>query len=123
MPRRRLPPAVPILSAFFSPLPMQLTRERSPPNPSWRTRDERAISVTVPSATEIPAPSRLPTSCGRPQRPQGLEVARVGLVVVSHSSLIAEGLVQLAGQMAPSVAIRAAGGTDDGRIGTSFERI
>jgi PTS hybrid protein len=42
----------------------------------------------------------------------------VGLVVVSHSAKIAEGVVELAGQMAPEVRIRAAGGTDDGGIGT-----
>ena len=38
----------------------------------------------------------------------------VGLVVVSHSAKVAEGVVELAGQMAPDVRIRAAGGTDDG---------
>ena len=42
----------------------------------------------------------------------------VGLVVVSHSAKIAEGVVELARQMAPEVRIRAAGGTDDGGIGT-----
>jgi phosphoenolpyruvate---glycerone phosphotransferase subunit DhaM len=42
----------------------------------------------------------------------------VGLVVVSHSAKIAEGVVELAGQMAGAVRIRAAGGTDDGGIGT-----
>jgi PTS hybrid protein len=42
----------------------------------------------------------------------------VGLVVVSHSAKVAEGVVELAGQMAPNVRIRAAGGTDDGGIGT-----
>jgi PTS hybrid protein len=42
----------------------------------------------------------------------------VGLVVVSHSAKIAEGVVELAGQMAPDVRIQAAGGTDDGGIGT-----
>ncbi|WKK71186.1 dihydroxyacetone kinase phosphoryl donor subunit DhaM [Rathayibacter oskolensis] len=47
----------------------------------------------------------------------------VGLVLVSHSSLIARGLVELAAQMAPSVALVAAGGTDDDGIGTSFEKI
>jgi PTS hybrid protein len=47
----------------------------------------------------------------------------VGLVFVSHSALIAEGLVQLARQMAPDVALVAAGGTDDGGIGTSFDRV
>lgn len=47
----------------------------------------------------------------------------VGLVIVSHSARIAEGVVELAAQMAPTVAIIAAGGTDDGRIGTSFDRV
>jgi phosphoenolpyruvate---glycerone phosphotransferase subunit DhaM len=42
----------------------------------------------------------------------------VGLVVVSHSAKVAAGVVELAGQMAPDVRIRAAGGTDDGGIGT-----
>ncbi|MFC7430470.1 MULTISPECIES: dihydroxyacetone kinase phosphoryl donor subunit DhaM [unclassified Agrococcus] len=47
----------------------------------------------------------------------------VGLVVVSHAARIAEGIVELAGQMAGDVAIVAAGGTDDGGIGTSFDRV
>lgn len=47
----------------------------------------------------------------------------VALVVVSHSARIAEGAVELAGQMAPDVGLFAAGGTDDGRIGTSFELV
>lgn len=49
----------------------------------------------------------------------------VGLVIVSHSSKIAEGVVELAGQMAPNVLIVAAGGTGDSpaRIGTSLEKV
>lgn len=47
----------------------------------------------------------------------------VGLVFVSHSSKIAEGLVDLARQMAADVTLVAAGGTDDGGIGTSFDRV
>ena len=47
----------------------------------------------------------------------------VGLVFVSHSALIAEGLVELAAQMAPSVPLIAAGGTDEGGIGTSYDRV
>lgn len=47
----------------------------------------------------------------------------VGLVVVSHSEKIADGAVELAAQMAPDVVIVAAGGTDDGRIGTSLEKV
>ncbi|PWJ24686.1 phosphocarrier protein HPr /dihydroxyacetone kinase DhaM subunit [Branchiibius hedensis] len=47
----------------------------------------------------------------------------VGLVVVSHSAKIAQGVVDLAAQMAADVRIVAAGGTDDGGIGTSFEKV
>ncbi|MHA7209335.1 dihydroxyacetone kinase phosphoryl donor subunit DhaM [Arthrobacter sp. MDT1-65] len=51
----------------------------------------------------------------------------VGLVVVSHSEKIAEGVVELAAQMAPDVVLVAAGGAEDGagpaRIGTSFDRV
>ena len=47
----------------------------------------------------------------------------VTLVVVSHSEKIADGAVELAAQMAPDVLILPAGGTDDGRIGTSLERV
>lgn len=47
----------------------------------------------------------------------------VGLAIVSHSARLAEGVVELAAQMAPSVAIAAAGGTDDGSLGTSFDRV
>jgi phosphoenolpyruvate---glycerone phosphotransferase subunit DhaM len=42
----------------------------------------------------------------------------VGVVVVSHSAKVAEGVVELAAQMAGDVRIRAAGGTDEGGIGT-----
>ena len=62
----------------------------------------------------------------RRPRPRGREVAtpgKVGIVFVSHSPRIAEGLVDLARQMAPSAALVAAGGTDDGRIGTSFDLV
>jgi PTS hybrid protein len=48
----------------------------------------------------------------------------VGLVIVSHSARLAEGVVELAGQMAQGkVKISAAGGTLDGRLGTSVEKI
>jgi PTS hybrid protein len=40
------------------------------------------------------------------------------MVIVSHSAKIAEGTVELAAQMAGEVVIKAAGGTDDGGIGT-----
>jgi PTS hybrid protein len=48
---------------------------------------------------------------------------RVGIVFVSHSRQLADGLVALAGQMAGSVALVAAGGTDDDGIGTSFVKV
>lgn len=47
----------------------------------------------------------------------------VGIVFVSHSSQLAAGAVALAGQMAPSVPLLAAGGTDDDGIGTSFGKV
>lgn len=47
----------------------------------------------------------------------------VGILVVSHSASIATGTVELARQMAADVPLVAAGGTDDGGIGTSFEAI
>ena len=47
----------------------------------------------------------------------------VGIVFVSHSSRIAEGMVDLAGQMAGSVHLVAAGGTDEDGIGTSFTKV
>lgn len=47
----------------------------------------------------------------------------VSIVIVSHSSSIAEGAKELASQMAPEVSIAAAGGTGDGRIGTDAEKI
>jgi PTS hybrid protein len=48
----------------------------------------------------------------------------VSLVVVSHSAKLAEGVVELAGQMTHGkVAIVAAGGANDGTLGTSMDRI
>ncbi|MET3451766.1 dihydroxyacetone kinase phosphoryl donor subunit DhaM [Curtobacterium sp. 1544] len=47
----------------------------------------------------------------------------VGILIVSHSAAIATGTVELARQMASDVPLVAAGGTDDGGIGTSFEAI
>ncbi len=51
------------------------------------------------------------------------EPARVGIVFVSHSADLARGIVEVARQMAPSVALVAAGGTDDGGVGTSFVKV
>lgn len=47
----------------------------------------------------------------------------IAFVIVSHSAKLAEGVVELAQQMAKDVEFRAAGGTEDGGIGTSFDLI
>ena len=48
----------------------------------------------------------------------------IGLVLVSHSSLIADGLRDMVGQVAgDDVPVATAGGTEDGRLGTSAPRI
>mgnify|MGYP000848622424 CR=1 FL=1 len=48
---------------------------------------------------------------------------RVSFVIVSHSEALARGVCELAAQMAPDVRFEAAGGTDDGRIGTSYDLV
>ena len=47
----------------------------------------------------------------------------VGIVVVSHSQKLAEGVKELAEMMAHNVQIAAAGGLDEGILGTSYEKI
>ncbi|PFG33572.1 dihydroxyacetone kinase phosphoryl donor subunit DhaM [Sanguibacter antarcticus] len=49
--------------------------------------------------------------------------AHVAIVLVSHSGALASGVVEVAGQMAPDVALVGVGGTDDGGVGTSFDRV
>ena len=48
---------------------------------------------------------------------------RVSYLIVSHSASLATGVCELAAQMAPDVHFEAAGGTDDGRIGTSYDLV
>ena len=49
---------------------------------------------------------------------------RVGIVLVSHSVRLAEGAADLAGQVSGgSVRVLAAGGTEDGELGTSAEKV
>jgi len=49
---------------------------------------------------------------------------KVGIVLVSHSAALATGTAELAGQIGGgTVPIAAAGGTDDGGIGTSLAKI
>ena len=48
----------------------------------------------------------------------------VSLVILSHSAQLAKGVAELAGQMAQGkVAIAVAGGTSEGTLGTSVEKI
>ena len=47
----------------------------------------------------------------------------VGIVIVSHSQKLAEGVKELARMMAADAPVAAAGGLEDGGLGTSFERI
>ena len=47
----------------------------------------------------------------------------VGIVLVSHSQKAAEGAAELAKMMAPAAPVAAAGGMEDGSLGTSFEKI
>jgi len=49
-------------------------------------------------------------------------MANVGIVLISHSRALAEGAAELARQMGVGeVAVEAAGGTEDGGLGTSLE--
>ncbi len=49
---------------------------------------------------------------------------KVGIVLVSHSAALAEGTAELAGQVGGgTVIIATAGGTEDGRIGTSVDKV
>lgn len=47
----------------------------------------------------------------------------VGVVIVSHSQKLAEGVVELAQMMAHDAPVAAAGGLEDGNLGTSYEKI
>jgi phosphoenolpyruvate---glycerone phosphotransferase subunit DhaM len=49
-------------------------------------------------------------------------MANVGIVLISHSRALAEGAAELARQMGVGeVVVRAAGGTEDGGLGTSLD--
>lgn len=47
----------------------------------------------------------------------------VGIVIVSHSQKLAEGVVEVSKMMAQDAPIAAAGGLEDGNLGTSYEKI
>jgi PTS hybrid protein len=46
-----------------------------------------------------------------------------GIVIVSHIEELAEGVVRLLKEAARDVSITCAGGTDEGEVGTSFDKI
>mgnify|MGYP002626096749 CR=1 FL=1 len=47
----------------------------------------------------------------------------VGIVIVSHSQKLAEGVAEIAAVMAENAPIAAAGGLEDGSLGTSYDKI
>jgi dihydroxyacetone kinase phosphotransfer subunit len=47
----------------------------------------------------------------------------VGIVIVSHSQKLAEGVAEIAKMMAADAVVIAAGGMDDGGLGTSYSKI
>lgn len=47
----------------------------------------------------------------------------LGLIVVSHSKHLAQGLVDLISEVAKDVPLTYVGGTEDGGIGTSFDQV
>lgn len=47
----------------------------------------------------------------------------LGIIIVSHSKNIAQGVVDLISEVATDVAITYVGGTEDGGIGTSFDQV
>ena len=47
----------------------------------------------------------------------------VGIVIVSHSKNLAESIAEYTAIMAAGAKVAAAGGTEDGNFGTSFDRI
>ncbi|MQS88422.1 dihydroxyacetone kinase phosphoryl donor subunit DhaM [Companilactobacillus mishanensis] len=48
---------------------------------------------------------------------------KYGIVIISHSVKIAEGVKDLISEAAPSLSITVAGGTDENAIGSSLEKI
>ncbi|MBC1435229.1 PTS-dependent dihydroxyacetone kinase phosphotransferase subunit DhaM [Listeria rocourtiae] len=50
-------------------------------------------------------------------------VKKYGIVIISHSANLAYGIHQIIKEVARDVAITYTGGTDDGKIGTSFEKV
>ena len=50
-------------------------------------------------------------------------MSNLGIVIVSHSKNIAQGVIDLISQVAKDISITYVGGTKDGGIGTSFDQV
>lgn len=50
-------------------------------------------------------------------------MSELGIIIVSHSKNLAQGIVDLLEQVAKDVSITYVGGNEDGEIGTSFEQV
>src|ERR671914_732501 len=83
------------------------------------TRRPAAGRSSTPPGCARCIPSRCSTA-----RPGSAEGAVVGLVIVSHSAALAGGVVELAREMGGGqVQIEAAGGIEDGALGTDAARV
>ncbi len=50
-------------------------------------------------------------------------MSNLGIVIVSHSKNIAQGVIDLISEVAKGISITYVGGTKDGGIGTSFDQV
>lgn len=50
-------------------------------------------------------------------------MTKVGIILVSHSKNLAQGIVDLVNEVAKDVPLTYVGGTPDGEIGTSFDQV
>lgn len=50
-------------------------------------------------------------------------MSELGMIIVSHSKQIAQGVVDLIAEVAKDVEVTYVGGTQDGGIGTSFDQV
>lgn len=50
-------------------------------------------------------------------------MSNLGMIIVSHSKNLAQGIVDLIGEVAKDVEITYVGGLEDGSIGTSFDQV
>lgn len=50
-------------------------------------------------------------------------MSSVGILLVSHSKHLAQGVVDLVSEVAKDISLAYVGGLEDGRIGTSFDQI